>query len=366
MSGKQKAATPTGEPVAKRGRGGGGRGAGRKAGGVNARGVDDPALPAKRQSSLADLLGSTRTDAPKKVESPLVEPLAAVAGPSLAASSPVNEAGPSSAARAVAAEPFQSSQELGEQWHHLCGFGEMELVEQHVETVLLENATFLQRVLASNDELFFGPAKELLLAVSKRLGRSAGVDGIDGMDVDGGSVRRVDGIDGMDVSSDRSGERTQARFPWRRLWKNGGHRVARVATSPPCGGRRGLPSLMFDYFMKVVYIPLKSGMIPLLIIFMQTLIILSGSIPVNYEHNPAARLGPAGAGGKFKLSSAVCSQPACGKSLGRVSCRGRCKPRRRRVARGPAPDTTRPEEARSTQRRTHRVLASPIPPSLSL
>ena len=185
MSGKQKAATPTGEPVAKRGRGGGGRGAGRKAGGVNARGVDDPALPAKRQSSLADLLGPRF--APKKVESPLVEPLAAVAGPSLAASSPVNEAGPSSAARAVAAEPFQSSQELGEQWHHLCGFGEMELVEQHVETVLLENATFLQRVLASNDELFFGPAKELLLAVSKRLGRSAGVDGIDGMDVDGGS-----------------------------------------------------------------------------------------------------------------------------------------------------------------------------------
>ena len=263
MAGKQKAATPTGEPVAKRGRGGGGRGAGRKAGGVNARGVDDPALPAKRQSSLADLLGPRF--APKKVESPLVEPLAAVAGPSLAASSPVNEAGPSSAARAVAAEPFQSSQELGEQWHHLCGFGEMELVEQHVETVLLENATFLQRVLASNDELFFGPAKELLLAVSKRLGRSAGVDGIDGMDVDGGSD-------------------DAARFPWRRLWKNGGHRVAGVATSPPCGGRRGLPSLMFDYFMKVVYIPLKSGMIPLLIIFMQTLIILPGSIPVNYEH----------------------------------------------------------------------------------
>lgn len=135
MSGKQKAATPTGEPVAKRGRGGGGRGAGRKAGGVNARGVDDPALPAKRQSSLADLLGPRF--APKKVESPLVEPLAAVAGPSLAASSPVNEAGPSSAARAVAAEPFQSSQELGEQWHHLCGFGEMELVEQHYYNVLI-------------------------------------------------------------------------------------------------------------------------------------------------------------------------------------------------------------------------------------
>ena len=278
MSGKQKAATPTGEPVAKRGRGGGGRGAGRKAGGVNARGVDDPALPAKRQSSLADLLGPRF--APKKVESPLVEPLAAVAGPSLAASSPVNEAGPSSAARAVAAEPFQSSQELGEQWHHLCGFGEMELVEQHVETVLLENATFLQRVLASNDELFFGPAKELLLAVSKRLGRSAGVDGIDGMDVDGGSVRRVDGIDGMDVD----GGSDDAATPAPRLWKNGGHRVAGVATSPPCGGRRGLPSLMFDYFMKVVYIPLKSGMIPLLIIFMQTLIILPGSIPGNYEH----------------------------------------------------------------------------------
>ena len=274
MSGK-KAATPTGEPVAKRGRGGGGRGAGRKAGGVNARGVDDPALPAKRQSSLADLLGPRF--APKKVESPLVEPLAAVAGPSLAASSPVNEAGPSSAARAVAAEPFQSSQELGEQWHHLCGFGEMELVEQHVETVLLENATFLQRVLASNDELFFGPAKELLLAVSKRLGRSAGVDGIDGMDVDGGSVRRVDGIDGMDVD----GGSDDAATPAPRLWKNGGHRVAGVATSPPCGGRRGLPSLMFDYFMKVVYIPLKSGMIPLLIIFMQTLIILPGSILVN-------------------------------------------------------------------------------------
>ena len=210
--------------------------------------------------------------APKKVESPLVEPLAAVAGPSLAASSPVNEAGPSSAARAVAAEPFQSSQELGEQWHHLCGFGEMELVEQHVETVLLENATFLQRVLASNDELFFGPAKELLLAVSKRLGRSAGVDGIDGMDVDGGS--------------------DDAATPAPRLWKNGGHRVAGVATSPPCGGRRGLPSLMFDYFMKVVYIPLKSGMIPLLIIFMQTLIILPGSIPGNYEHcSPVATWG---------------------------------------------------------------------------
>ena len=45
----------------------------RKAGGVNARGVDDPALPAKRQSSLADLLGPRF--APKKVESPLVEPL---------------------------------------------------------------------------------------------------------------------------------------------------------------------------------------------------------------------------------------------------------------------------------------------------
>ena len=234
-------------------------------------------LHSQQSDSHRSPIYSDRAFAPKKVESPLVEPLAAVAGPSLAASSPVNEAGPSSAARAVAAEPFQSSQELGEQWHHLCGFGEMELVEQHVETVLLENATFLQRVLASNDELFFGPAKELLLAVSKRLGRSAGVDGIDGMDVDGGSVRRVDGIDGMDVD----GGSDDAATPAPRLWKNGGHRVAGVATSPPCGGRRGLPSLMFDYFMKVVYIPLKSGMIPLLIIFMQTLIILPGSILVN-------------------------------------------------------------------------------------
>ena len=41
--------------------------------------------------------------------------------------------------------------------------------------------------------------------------------------------------------------------------------------------------------MKVVYIPLKSGMIPLLIIFMQTLIILPGSIPGNYEHCTGAR-----------------------------------------------------------------------------
>ena len=54
-------------------------------------------------------------------------------------------------------------------WHSLIGYGEDETNEVEVEKRLKDNSLFARRVLATDEGLFFGEAKELLLAVAKRL-----------------------------------------------------------------------------------------------------------------------------------------------------------------------------------------------------
>ena len=66
MAPKRKApVAPLAEEAAKKKNGGAGRGQGRKKSALNAPGNDDPALPAKRQASLADLLGERFAKRPK-------------------------------------------------------------------------------------------------------------------------------------------------------------------------------------------------------------------------------------------------------------------------------------------------------------
>jgi hypothetical protein len=73
------------------------------------------------------------------------------------------------------APPFENAQELGDKWHGLIGTGDWELDEPLVEKTLLENPQFMRRVLSTTgDGIFFGPAKELLLSVAKRLHATAG------------------------------------------------------------------------------------------------------------------------------------------------------------------------------------------------
>jgi len=153
-------AAPGGEPPSTKG--GAGLGQGRKkatpALGAGQKDLHGNVLPAKTQVSLATLIGA-RTPAPSQItpDTPADTP-----SPSPApASAP---APPSSAAPA-----FQSAQELGELWHSLIGYGDSETDEAEVEKVLKANSLVIRRVIATDESFFFGPAKELLLAVAKRL-----------------------------------------------------------------------------------------------------------------------------------------------------------------------------------------------------
>ena len=81
-----------------------------------------------------------------------------------------------------AAVPFADGQELGEAWHGMIGTGDHELDESLVEQKLKENQQFLRRVVATTaDGIFFGPAKELLLAVAKRLAAAGDGDAVQEM-----------------------------------------------------------------------------------------------------------------------------------------------------------------------------------------
>ena len=80
---------------------------------------------------------------------------------------------------AAAAPPFESPQQLGEAWHGLIGYGERETDAAEVEKELAAHPQFLARVIATDlsvtaslgesTSFFFGPGKELLLVIAKRL-----------------------------------------------------------------------------------------------------------------------------------------------------------------------------------------------------
>ena len=65
--------------------------------------------------------------------------------------------------------PFANSEELGEAWHSISGYGKQQHDPTRVETLLRGNHFFLERVFISDDRLFFGPARELLLTEAKRM-----------------------------------------------------------------------------------------------------------------------------------------------------------------------------------------------------
>ena len=66
--------------------------------------------------------------------------------------------------------PFANSEELGEAWHSISGYGKQLLHDPtRAETLLRGNPFFLERVFISDDRLFFGPARELLLTEAKRM-----------------------------------------------------------------------------------------------------------------------------------------------------------------------------------------------------
>ena len=65
--------------------------------------------------------------------------------------------------------PFANSEELGEAWHSIIGYGKQLHDPTSVETLLRGNPFFLERVFISDDRLFFGPARELLLTEAKRM-----------------------------------------------------------------------------------------------------------------------------------------------------------------------------------------------------
>ena len=65
--------------------------------------------------------------------------------------------------------PFANSEELGEAWHSISGYGKQLHDPTRVETLLRGNPFFLERVFISDDRLFFGPARELLLTEAKRM-----------------------------------------------------------------------------------------------------------------------------------------------------------------------------------------------------
>ena len=65
--------------------------------------------------------------------------------------------------------PFANSEELGEAWHSIIGYGKQLPDPTRVETLLRGNPFFLERVFISDDRLFFGPALELLLTEAKRM-----------------------------------------------------------------------------------------------------------------------------------------------------------------------------------------------------
>ena len=67
--------------------------------------------------------------------------------------------------------PFSTSQELGEAWHNLIGFGEAELDATQVSAAAgcadSRNLGFKRHILTTRPEFFFGPAKELLLTMAR-------------------------------------------------------------------------------------------------------------------------------------------------------------------------------------------------------
>jgi len=145
-------------PPAKKPKGGGGRGAGRKKASPVLGGVQTDLygkrIAEKKQLSLADMIGARQKPpqkpppAPKKP--PALEPAAAVVG-------------------------FESGEELGEAWHKLIGYQKKDsegksvpFTPDEVAIVLKADPAFAQRVLASDESYFIGPAKELLLEVAKR------------------------------------------------------------------------------------------------------------------------------------------------------------------------------------------------------
>ena len=98
------------------------------------------------QVSLAMLLGA---------RTPSSSPAPAPAPPPASAPAPSPATAP--------AEPFASSQALGECWHAIIGYGTNETDEAEVEKALQANRQLVQRVIATDENFFFGPAKELLL-----------------------------------------------------------------------------------------------------------------------------------------------------------------------------------------------------------
>ena len=135
---------PEEEPQAKKS-GGSRAGAGRKGKGP----VLGPAIATGTQFSITSMLGAR---APPKESAPAGAPAAApAAGPPVPALPP--------------APAFKSGEELGTKWHELIGTGDHEHDEALVEQTLKENPLFLRRVIATigdkEDEIFFGPAKEL-------------------------------------------------------------------------------------------------------------------------------------------------------------------------------------------------------------
>lgn len=79
--------------------------------------------------------------------------------------------GGGSSPAAAEATPFTSSEELGDVWHGLVGFGF--LSEAQVEEALKKHPTFMARVVATMgpgvESIFFGAAREKIVAAAKRL-----------------------------------------------------------------------------------------------------------------------------------------------------------------------------------------------------
>ena len=75
---------------------------------------------------------------------------------------------------------FASGEELGEAWHKLIGYEKkgahgknVPFTPDEVAVVLQADLTFVQRVLASEENYFIGREKDLLLEVAKRLSPGA-------------------------------------------------------------------------------------------------------------------------------------------------------------------------------------------------
>ena len=191
-------------PAAKKPKGGGGRGAGRKKAAPALGGVQTDLhgkrITEKKQMNLADMIGAQR--------------------------SPAAAAAPKKPAAAVG---FASGEVLGEAWHALIGYEKQDakgksvpFTPEEVAIVLKANPTFVQRVLASDESYFIGPAKELLLEMAKQPAPGApGTPGARrprGEDTDGAGDGGEDG-----EGADQPPTPTPARLPPAGPWRARGH-----------------------------------------------------------------------------------------------------------------------------------------------